>query len=226
MRPLSNGSPSLDFDGILGFMPAPSTFSLGTVILAAGYSSRMGRPKLLLPWGKTTVLGQLLGEWTRLRAAQVAVVCQGDDAAMHAELDRLGFPREGRIVNPDPARGMFSSVQCAAQWEGWKPELTFWAVVLGDQPHLRPGTLDGLVEFARRHPGKICQPSRNGKARHPVLLPEAVFRELAVTKHKTLKEFLEAHSALVELAELDDPGLDLDLDTPEDFEKASRMVFG
>jgi molybdenum cofactor cytidylyltransferase len=206
-------------------MAAPRAFSLGVVILAAGKSSRMGRPKLLLPWGKTTVLGQLLGEWRRLCAAQIAVVCQPDDRAMQEELNRLEFPMEGRIANPDPGRGMFSSVQCAARWEGWKPGLTFWAVVLGDQPHLRPGTLDALIEFAKRHPGKICQPGRGGHGRHPVLLPEAVFKQLAGTKHGTLKEFLAAHSALVELAELDDPGLDMDMDTPEDFEKARKMFF-
>jgi molybdenum cofactor cytidylyltransferase len=206
-------------------MSAPGAFSLGTVILAAGYSSRMGRPKLLLPWGSTTVLGQLIAEWSRLRTAQIAIVCQAGDSAMHTEMDRLGFPSAGRIVNPAPERGMFSSVQCAASWEGWKPGLTFWAVALGDQPHLLPGTLDGLVEFARRHPGSICQPARGGHACHPVLLPEAVFRELASAKNETLKEFLAAHSALLELAELDDPGLELDIDRPEDFEKARVMFF-
>ncbi len=210
---------------MLAAVPAPRTFSLGTVILAAGFSSRMGRPKLLLPWGGTTVLGQLIAEWTRLRAAQIAVVCQAGDGAMQAELDRLGFPAAGRIVNPDPERGMFSSVQCAARWEGWKPGLTRWAVALGDQPHLLPGTLDGLIEFARRHPGKICQPGRGGRARHPVLLPAPVFRKLAGAKHETLKEFLAAHSALVELAETNDPGLELDIDRPEDFQKARELFF-
>jgi molybdenum cofactor cytidylyltransferase len=207
-------------------MSEPRAFSFGVVILAAGKSSRMGRPKLLLPWGKTTVLGQLLGEWQRLGAAQIAVVCQPDDRGMQEELDRLDFPVEGRILNPEPGRGMFSSVRCAARWEGWKPGLTFWAVVLGDQPHLRSETLDGLIEFAKRHPGKICQPGRGGHGRHPVLLPEEVFKQLAGAMHEMLKEFLAAHSAFVELAEMDDPGLDLDTDTPEDFEKARRMFFG
>jgi molybdenum cofactor cytidylyltransferase len=211
---------------MLAVVPAPHAFSLGTVILAAGNSSRMGRPKLLLPWGATTVLGQLIAEWTRLRATQITVVCQAGDRAMHAELDRLGFPAAGRIVNPEPERGMFSSVQCAARWEGWRPGLTFWAMVLGDQPHLLPGTLDGLIKFARRHPGRICQPGRGGHARHPVLLPAPVFRELAGARHKTLKAFLSAHSAMVELAGTDDPGLELDIDRPEDFQKAWEMFFG
>jgi molybdenum cofactor cytidylyltransferase len=219
------GSPKRRHGGRMKWMSESREFSLGVVILAAGKSSRMGRPKLLLPWGATTVLGQLLGEWRRLGAAQIVVVCQPDDRAMQEELDRLNFPTEGRIVNPEPARGMSSSVQCAARWEGWKAGLTFWAVALGDQPHLRPATLDRLIEFTKRHPGKICQPGRGEHGRHPVLLPEALFKELAETNLGTLKEFLAAHSSLVELAEMDDPGLDLDMDTPEDFEKARRMFF-
>src|SRR5689334_5757311 len=87
-------------------------YSLAVVILAAGRSSRMGQPKLLLPWGNTTILGHLVGQWTFLGAKQIAVVCRLDDAAMNAELNRLNFPERSRIVNPDPERGMFSSIQC------------------------------------------------------------------------------------------------------------------
>ena len=43
------------------------------------------------------------------------------------ELDRLGFPPGNRIPNPDPQRGMFSSIQCAAAWGGWDPALNCWA---------------------------------------------------------------------------------------------------
>ena len=52
----------------------------------------------------------------------------------------------------------------------------------------------------------------------PVLLPEAVFKQLAAAKHGTLKEFLAAPSVLVDGWFWDDSGLDMD--TPEDFQKA------
>ncbi len=93
-------------------------FAVGVIILAAGRSARMGRPKLLLPWGGTSVLGHLIRQWRALDAKQIAVVCARDDGAMQAELDRLGFAEENRICNPAPERGMFSSIQCAAQWPG------------------------------------------------------------------------------------------------------------
>src|SRR5262245_31955866 len=113
-----------------------TTISLGVVILGAGRSERMGRPKLLLPWGKTSVLGHLIGQWEGLGAKQIAVVCAEGDSAMHAELNRLEVPHVGRSLNPAPGRGMFSSIRCAAEWSGWRDGLTHWVIVLGDQPHL------------------------------------------------------------------------------------------
>jgi molybdenum cofactor cytidylyltransferase len=201
-------------------LSAGRAFSVGVIILAAGRSARMGKPKLLLPWGKTSVLGYLIEEWRALHVKQIAVVCATGDLAIQAEMDRLGFPAQDRIINPNPQRGMFSSIQCAAQWPGWQPALTHWAIVLGDQPHLRPQTLRRVLEFSAAQPGRVCQPARQGHGRHPVLLPKAVFQQLAPTTAATLKEFLAAEAAQVALCEMDDPGLDLDIDRPEDYKKA------
>src|SRR4051794_27970695 len=100
---------------------------IGAVILAAGRSRRMGKPKLLLPWRGTSVLGHLITQWQRLELGQIAVVCGADDALVHGELDCLGFPQTQRILNPDPDRGMFSTIQCAAKWQSWHTALTHWA---------------------------------------------------------------------------------------------------
>jgi molybdenum cofactor cytidylyltransferase len=199
-------------------------FHLGAVILAAGRSARMGRPKLLLPWGETTVLGHLLEQWRGLAAEQIAVVCVAGDQALLKELERLSLPAIDRIHNPAPERGMYSSIQCAAQWPGWKPSLTHWAIILGDQPHLRPETLQQVIAFAAAQPALVCQPSRGGRRRHPVLLPKTVFARLASASAGNLKEFLFEFDAAV--CELEDPGLDLDLDRPEDYERALRMAKG
>lgn len=186
----------------------------------------MGRPKMLLPWGETTVLGHLIALWSHLPAEQIAVVCAPTDAALAAELDRLRFPAVNCIVNPDPSRGMFSSIQCAARWSGWGAALTHWAIILGDQPHLQPATLADLIDFTSRNPGKICQPVRRGHARHPVILPAEAFATLKDSNDETLKQFLQRKSATVQLVELDDPGLDLDLDHPADYERAMRLASG
>ena len=181
---------------------------------------------MLLPWGQTTVLGRLVEQWRELGAAQTGVVHAADDLLLVAEPDRLRVAPDERIVNPDPSRGMFSSIQCAARWGDWKHSLVQVAVVLGDQPHLADATLRGLIDFARSHPENICQPSYQGRGRHPVFLPRTTFESLATTPAATLKEFMILHASIVRRVELAAPGLDLDLDTPGDYERACQQFLG
>jgi molybdenum cofactor cytidylyltransferase len=195
---------------------------LGVVILAAGASQRMGRPKLLLPWRDTSILGHLQLQWQKLDAAQIAVVLAGHDLALRQELDRLAWPCANRIVNPAPEQGMIGSIRCAAQWAGWKADLRRWAIVLGDQPHVQLATLREVVALSTAHPGAICQPARGGRARHPVLLPAAFFRQLADWPGQHLKQFLQTNPVM--LREIDDAGLDLDIDQPADYERARQLL--
>jgi molybdenum cofactor cytidylyltransferase len=197
-------------------------FSLGVVLLAAGLSARMGQPKLLLPWGNTSVLGHLIGQWRRLGADQIAIVLAAGASAIATELDRLSFSTDNRIENPGPERGMFSSIQCAADWRGWVPALTHWAIVLGDQPHLRHETLERVLDLAVSHPQKIVQPAHGGRPRHPVLVPKPPFTQLAGATVSNLKEFLRNYE--VKVCELEDPGLDLDIDRLEDYKKALALA--
>lgn len=197
----------------------------GVVILGAGASSRMGRPKLLLPWGTATVVGHIIKQWQAL-AAQIAVVCRPGDRELSAELDRLGLPPHARIENPQPERGMFSSILCAARWPGWRKEISSRVVVLGDQPHLRLETLRALLEFSVQNPGAICQPAFNGHAGHPVLLPRGVFAALKHSRAQTLRDFLKPFAGRCVQCPVADAGLLLDLDRPEDYEKAVKSHSG
>src|ERR1035437_2980619 len=61
--------------------PGARAYPVGVVILAAGRSARMGKPKLLLPWGGTSVLGHLIEEWRALHAKQIDVVCDAGNPA-------------------------------------------------------------------------------------------------------------------------------------------------
>ena len=199
--------------------PEKNCGAIGVIILGAGASSRMGRPKLLLPWGKTSVIGHLVGQWQTLGAGQITVVHRPDDAPFAAELNRLNFPVRDRIENPQPERGMFSSIVCAANWSGWKKEISSWAVVLGDQPHLRLETLRQLLDFHTHNLQMICQPMAGGRTGHPVILPRTAFDGLKNSTAMTLKDFLN----LVRLPRVqclvNDSGLSLDMDTPEDYNR-------
>lgn len=198
------------------------THLLGVAILAAGRSSRMGQPKLLLPWGKTSILGHLIHQWQKLGAKQIAAVCSPDNPGIATELARLNFPPSSRIVNPNPERGMFSSIQCAAGWEEWEPDLTHWAIVLGDQPHLSLETLRTIIEFSAANTGKVCQPRKDGHRYHPVVLPKKAFEQLRNSSAANLKEFLE--SCETAYCEMTDAGLELDIDRPEEYQKALEFA--
>jgi molybdenum cofactor cytidylyltransferase len=116
---------------------------------------------------------------------------------------------------------MFSSIQCAAGWVGWKPGLTHWAIVLGDQPHLSLATLEAIIDFSAANTTKVCQPRKDGHRYHPVALPKDVFEGLASSTATDLKEFLgSCETAYCEMA---DAGLELDIDRPEDYQKAMEM---
>ena len=152
------------------------------------------------------------------------MVCAAGDKALWTELDRLGFSTLDRIINPDPNQGMFSSIRCAADWPRWRADLTHWAIVLGDQPHLREQTLRGVLDFSSAHSADVCQPARHGHGRHPVVLPRAVFLQVAGSTASTLKEFLSAEPCQLARCELDDAGLDLDIDRPADYDEALRYA--
>jgi CTP:molybdopterin cytidylyltransferase MocA len=143
---------------------------------------------------------------------------------LFAELDRLNFPAPDRIENPQPERGMFSSIVCAANWVGWKPDISSWAIVLGDQPHLRSETLRELQEFSAQSPSAVCQPQFDGRERHPVILPRRVFVELKTSGADSLKDFLESVSCPRVQFATNDSSLALDLDTPEDYQRAQAAI--
>jgi molybdenum cofactor cytidylyltransferase len=198
--------------------------NLGVIILAAGASSRMGRPKMLLPWRGSTVIGTIISQWQELAATQITIVMRPNDVALAAELDRLKILTSDRIENPQPESGMFSSILCATNWSGWKNQITHRAVVLGDQPHLKMETLQVLLDFAAKNPAAICQAETDGSARHPVILPPSAFDKLKSTAAGSLKMFLTQTAGPRALCRVDDDGLSLDLDTPEDYRRLADGI--
>ena len=197
---------------------------LGVIILAAGASVRMGCPKLLLPWQDTTVIGHIIRQWRDLGTAQIVVVHRPNDTPLFVELDKLNFSSQNRVENPQPERGMFSSILCAAQWNGWNDDISSHAIVLGDQPHLHLDTLRALMEFHFSHPGAICQPFFGDHERHPVFLPRRAFDSLKTTRAKTLKDFLKHISSPAVQYPMNDPGLALDMDTPKDYTRLKNLT--
>ena len=200
---------------------AVGEFQFAAVILGAGRSSRMGQPKLLLPWDGGTILVHLIEQWLSVGATQVAAVV-ADNSPVADVVRRDG--RAACITNPDPDRGMFSSVRCAAEWWDWKPGITHWTISLGDQPHLEKTTLSKLIEVVRSDPEAVRQPSYRGRRRHPVVLPARAFHGLRQTRATDLKNFLESSPIPRRTVDVEDPGLEIDIDTPEDYARAKKLA--
>src|SRR5437867_301129 len=97
-------------------------------------------------------------------------------------------------MTSDESRGKreeLNSGYGAAAWPGGNALLSQWVIVLGGQPHLRGETLRQLIAFDASQPDRICQPSRGGRPRHPVVLPNAIFHRLKDSREETLKQFLQ-----------------------------------
>jgi CTP:molybdopterin cytidylyltransferase MocA len=80
--------------------------------------------------------------------------------------------------------------------------------------------LKSVVDFGIANPEKICQPVQGGHRRHPIWLPRDFLGQLQYTPEITLKDFLDDHASSCAFCELTDPGLELDIDYPADYERA------
>ena len=193
-------------------------------ILAAGESRRMGSPKLCLPWKDTTVLDHLLTQWREAGAEKTLVTHPPkNDAPVVQELDRLHIPPEQRTPTLAFERGMMGSVVTAAGRAAQDPALTHLVIALGDQPHLRPETLRAFLETCAASPEKIVRLVHEGKPGHPLALPAHLLPELSTTSSATLRDFLGQQETPVVDLTTTDSGVLLDLDTPDDYAKASRL---
>lgn len=181
------------------------------VVPAAGASRRFGSPKLLAyirgePLLQHTLRSLLDGGVERL----VVVV------APHANLSTvtmLGDSRVTVVINRDPERGMFSSIQTGlAQVDGDADVL----VLPADMPFVRASTVEALMKHRPDTDGGIVCASR-GRRGHPIRLPHATWTALLNTPPSTsLKAALADLGTAVELLEVDDAGVLRDVDVRDD----------
>ena len=209
---------------------------ISAIILAAGESRRMGQPKLLLPWGKTTVLGQVVfmfavglstdSKTQKMRGQtdkriktddEILVVTGGAQELVEAEVARLAEQYPVRaIYNPEYVRGgMLSSIQAGLAALG--PEVHAALIGLGDQPQVREETVRSICAAFVQVESMLVIPSFQERRGHPWLVARPLWPEiLALPTSTTPRQFLNAHTGQVEYVPADESIL-LDLDTPEDY---------
>jgi molybdenum cofactor cytidylyltransferase len=188
----------------------------------------MGRAKLLLPFGAGTVVGGTVRALGEGGAREVALVVAAGDGELAAWGRERGLVV---MVNPEPERGMLSSVRCGLEALGGVGELSRRGVPLlvspADLPRLAAVTV-GAVVAALCEGALLAVPVYEGKRGHPLgiapaLLPEIGGLDLAVGLH----QLLERHGAAVVEVPVDDPGAVRDVDTPADYRRlAGRPLPG
>jgi molybdenum cofactor cytidylyltransferase len=187
--------------------------TVAAVILAAGGSTRMGQTKQLLPVEHKPLIRHVAETVCSLNLGQVVVVTGAEAAGVRRALEGLAVDVS---VNQRWAEGLSTSLQAGVS--SLRPGIRAVLLVLGDQPGLTAGMLETLLQryLAKRSP--IVAPFYQGQRGNPVLFDRAFFAELlAVEGDQGARQVIGRHLDQVEQVEVDDPGVFLDLDTPEDY---------
>jgi molybdenum cofactor cytidylyltransferase len=190
------------------------TRKISAIILAAGYSSRMGALKPLLKLGDTTVLERVIGLFSGSGIKDVIVVVG------HGASQTIPIAHEcgaQALMNRRFDQGMFSSVQEGVR--ALSPESQAFFMLPVDIPLVRPQTLKELLEAYYRGMAKIVFPAFLGKRGHPPLVDTRYRNEiLSHSGEGGLRAVFRNHEDESIQIEVADEMILFDLDTPADYD--------
>lgn len=191
------------------------------VVLAAGKSTRMGVPKMTLPWGSSTVLGTVLRSLQQAGLRRIRVVIGANRDEVEKKLDGIPFTVE-RVFNPDYENGeMMDSLRVGIR--NMDPNSQAVLVVLGDQPQIEPRIVVEMIELYRQTGAHLIVPSYQMRRGHPWLIARSKFTELAgIPAGETMRDFLNRHSSEIIYMRVSTGSVLQDLDTPEDYRAARK----
>ncbi len=179
----------------------------------------MGRPKLLLAWQGTTLLDHLVGSLRGSGVDRLVLVVRADDGAL---ADWAAGAGVDCAVNPEPGRGMLSSIWCALAALGAEAVAQVAEAVLvcpADHPAVQPATVAALI--ARLRGGALLVvPTHDGRRGHPLAIaPPLVPEILTLDPAIGLRQLLQRHAGELVEVPVSDPGVLLDIDTEEDYRR-------
>jgi len=178
------------------------------LVLAAGESKRTAPfLKPLMPMGGKTVIEVIL-EKLKKSSVDLTLVVLGHEAG-RIEASIKGT-EVGIVLNREYREGMLSSVKLGVTFED-----SDFLIFPVDHPLVEVKTIDLLIY--NRDENRIVVPTYRGKRGHPILIPSPLAEELIRFRGRTLRDFV--HERQIKEVEVDDEGVIINLNTPEDFRK-------
>jgi molybdenum cofactor cytidylyltransferase len=190
-------------------------FMITGILLAAGRSTRMGQPKLLLPWGNIQLVRHVAQ--TALRSSLDQLIVVTGHRAEHVQAALAGLPVT-LVHNEAFLDGQSTSVRAGVA--ALSDDVQATIMLLADQPLLRAATIDALIEAYHHHQALIVAPTYHGQRGNPVLFDRSLFPELAALGgDQGARPVLQAHQQHMHLLDVADEGVLLDLDTPDAYQQ-------
>lgn len=190
---------------------------LVAVVLSAGESSRMGRPKALLPVGEVSFLERIVKS---LQATQIEkiIVVLGHNAGEIAE--KIRHLPVTIVVNRNYPQGQLSSLIAALHALESEAGVDGILLHLVDHPFLNPELVRRMIDRFYESRKSIVVPTHQGRRGHPVIFSSRLFGELRnAPLDQGAKSVVRAHAADTLEIETDDAGITYDIDTPEDYRR-------
>jgi len=200
-------------------MPSRPDPWIAGLILAAGASVRLGRPKQLLPYGDGVILDAVLTTARACGFAQIVLALGGSADAVRGSVDTTGCDV---AVNPDYDSGCSSSIATALP--ALHPRTDVIVLLLGDQPGMRADNVRRLIDGRGESPIAVCR--YDDGVGHPFAFDRSVLPDLAALHgDKGVWRLLEQRAT--DVAEVRVPGaVPLDVDTEADYSRALAELDG
>lgn len=188
---------------------------IGAMILAAGLSKRMGKPKLLLPFGDKTIIETVANNVLRSEADKILVVLGSDAEKVKKKIKNLPLKI---IVNPDYQKGMLSSVQWG--FRNLPDNTQAVLVLLGDQPGISATVINKVINAYKRTKKGIVIPVYNNNRGHPALIDIKYRKDIKnLNPDIGLRDLVYNHPEDTFEVEVESPSILQDIDDPDDYRK-------
>jgi molybdenum cofactor cytidylyltransferase len=188
------------------------------VVLAAGESSRMGRPKALLPIEGIRFIEKIVSSFQSTKVGKILVVLGHNAEEMRQKIADLPVLI---VVNNEYKKGQLSSLVAAIrdiQSRQSSAELDGILVHLVDHPYVNPILVDVMIDRFYESKKLIVVPRYHGRRGHPVIFSRSLFSELQDTPLDLgAKAVVHAHQKDTLEIDTEDEGVTIDIDTPEEY---------